>query len=366
MIAELSPPLQSPLPSSVRNSEASSIHGVRRWTILPATVKLVTEAMPEEQGAELRWLCAYGIEKNLTIDEVAAQLKKRNGDAYSRDSVYQALTGRREAKLDSFVASVIELRRSVEARASVGFPFVEWPRSEKIFDLCEMAFTFQDIVFIYGRSHAGKTVPLKQYAKSKPFGRVVYLELVGAAISAFKADLAGALSIGTRNRGVDLNKMIREALDPSMILIVDQFHRCVVNRKGNDCKTLDYIMHLRDVCGCGVVLCGTPQAKAEIENPKSPNAEFYRQLINRSVGTFMVEDAISEDDLALFSAAVGLLRATGEALDLQTSTVSHHSLGKWIKVLRQAMRMAANKGHELSWLHVIKANAWMKQQGDGK
>jgi DNA transposition AAA+ family ATPase len=344
-------------------------NGTRRWSIPTTTVNEATASMPEEHRAALRWLQGYGIDSNKTIDEVAALLKKRDGSKYSRDSVYQALTGRREAGtgLNSIVGSILELRRSVEARNSVGFPYVTWKVSERIWELCEMAFTYQDIVFIYGRSHRGKTVPLKQYAKEKPFGRVIYIEMpIGGYISAFKADLAEALKISGKYSTNELSKRIREAIDPGMILIVDQFHRAVPRNRRQSLDTFDFIMQLHDLCECGVVLCGTPQAREEIENEKGNNAEFFRQLINRSVGSFVIEDAVSANDLVPFAKAIDLPPATGEALDLQTATISSHSLGKWIKLLRTAMRLAANKNQPLAWEHVIKANRWLTAQGESK
>lgn len=341
--------------------------GRRNWTIPTTTVNDATVAMSEEHRAELRWLQGYGIDSNQSIDQVAALLKKSNGESYSRDSVYQALTGRREAGLDSFVAAIIELRRSIDARSSVGFPFVTWSRSERIFDLCEMAFTFQDFVFIYGRSHAGKTEPLKKYAATKPHGRVIYLEMPPKGyISAFKTDLAEALKISGRYSTNELSVRIRNAIDPGMIIIIDQFHRAVPRTGRQGLDTLDFIMTLRDLRQCGVVLCGTPQAKAEIENPQNAHAEFYKQITNRSVGTFMIEDAISADDMALFAAAIDLPPASGDALDLQTAVLRKHSLGKWIKLLRAAMRLAANKKEPLAWIHVIKANRWLTEQENGK
>jgi len=336
--------------------------GHNPWSITLSTVKeaiakyLAEKKLgSEEDGAALLWLRNFGFNNRRSVAEVASLLE------YNKNTVWKVLNGDHEAKLDNFVAAVVDFRRTVEATNTRGIPFVETAQSRRIWKLCERALTYQKIVFIYGPSHCGKTTSFLELRKRKPYGRVIHVRMpTGGYISAFKRRLGKALGISGRYSMNDLSDLILEALDENVLLIIDEVTECFRAWRGARVDTLNFVREIYDLVGCGIVLSGTGKAQAGIEGD---HRDMFEELRNRGMKPVVLDGKPSSDDLDALAKAVGLSPATGDALKLQNAINEHECLGNWITLLRAGMRRAANKKETMSWQQVILADIHFSKQG---
>src|ERR1700726_615911 len=68
---------------------------VRRFLIGRDQLNKAIADLPGDQAEALEWFWRYCRDRNVGPDRLKNLLQKSNGDYYSRDSIYQALTGRR-------------------------------------------------------------------------------------------------------------------------------------------------------------------------------------------------------------------------------------------------------------------------------
>jgi DNA transposition AAA+ family ATPase len=335
-------------------------------------VNKATSNLEDEERSALRWLHSYGSERNLSLEEIASLLKQDNGKSYSRDSVYQALTGRRAesgASLAPFVAAVQRLRKIEEARAGANrAPFIETTLTKRVFKICETALNFQRIAFIYGDSQIGKTTALEEYQRTHNHGETIYVRMpAGGTFGEFVRVIAKALRISPALKDWQMKDKIFSSIDSRMLLIVDQCHECFLGQYSDrSLRCLLFLMEIFDRCRCGIVLVGTAKFEAGIMD--SRYRETLKQLVRRGLPKpLRLPDKPSVANLNEFSAAYGLPPAEGAALELQSDTIRDHDLGIWLTTLQAGQKIATKRQESMTWKHVIAANAaFLNLAGESK
>jgi DNA transposition AAA+ family ATPase len=338
-------------------------------------VNKATEDLPDEQRSLIRWVHAYYEEHAFELDELAAKLKKPDGSAYSRDSLYQLLTGRREAGVDNMVAAIKEFKREVERAAKLAaervtitrIGFVVTSLAQKIWKLCNAALIYQKIVFIWGDSQIGKTVALLKYALDHNHGETIYVRVPeGGALYAFMEELAIALRISPQQKIGELRRRIIGAFDDRMLLVIDEIHNCFMTGDGlAHLRVGEFIREIHDRKKCGVIICGTNVGQRAIFTGK--HKELTKQLRRRALGEgLQLPNVSSTRDLATIAAAYGLPTAADEALKLQREVNTVNGLGVWMTYLQAASRGAKKGNEKLTWRHVLKTHASFVALGEMK
>ena len=325
-------------------------------TIPGDVVNKATAAMKDDARSAIRWLHNYGVEHGLTTEELAAKLKQPGSNkTYSKDSVYQLLTGRRESGIENMVSAIESFREIIEKRASVKKTgFVETALTKRIFQVCETALTYQKINFIYGDSQIGKTTALEEYQRTHNHGETIYVRMPqGGCLSYFIVELAKALRMSPQLRREAARNRIISAFDDRMLLIVDEIHQVFIQGESRSSySSLEFIREIHDRAKCGVIMSGTNVFRDMLlyGNHKKIMTQFER----RSLVTLQLDPKPSSADLKTFAARYGLPPATGEALDLQTAVIAEHGLGKWMSYLQAGSRVAEKdpKSSTMAWTHV--------------
>jgi hypothetical protein len=333
-----------------------------RYRIPGDLVNRATATLPDEERSALRWLHSYASERNIPLEDLAALLKRDDGRPYSRDSVYQALTGRRTesgASLAPFVAAIDRLRKIEEARAGASrAPYIETTLTRRIWKICETALAFQRIAFIYGASQIGKTTALEEYARTHNHGETIYVRMPArGSLGDFTRWLAKALRISQSLKEWQIKERIFSAIDDRMLLIIDQCHECFRSSTSErSISSLLFIMEIFDRCHCGVVLVGTTEFERGVTDSRYSGT--LRQLTRRGLPKpLRLPDKPTEKNLNEFAAAYGLPPATGPAHTLQSDTIRDHDLGIWLTTIQAGQKIATRRNEPLTWDHITTAQA---------
>ena len=365
--------MQNPPAVIEKHENATAAMQAMRYRIPGDVVNKATATLADDERSALRWLHSFAGERNYSLEEVASLLKQDSGKPYSRDSVYQALTGRRAesgASLAPFVSAIERLRKIEDARAgSNRAPFIETTLTQRIWKICETALNFQRIAFIYGSSQIGKTTALEEYQRTHNHGETIYVRMPArGSMGEFTRWLAKSLRISQGLKEWQIKERIFSAIDDRMLLIVDQCHECFrsSNYGERSIATLLFIMEIFDRCHCGIVLIGTTEFEKGITDSRF--AGTLKQLTRRGLPKpLRLPDKPTADNLAEFAAAYSLPPATDTALALQSDTIRDHDLGIWLTTMQAGQKIAAKRKEPMSWKHVTSANAaFLNIAGEGK
>ncbi|MGJ8674028.1 AAA family ATPase [Rubritalea sp.] len=352
----------------MQNSSQGNAHakrGKRRYRITRDVIAGWTKNESDRNRSLIFWLHDYASSHDLGHEEIGERLKQpANGKPYSADSVYQALTGRRDAgALENFLLAVEELQKIERERATVTKSgFIETNLTKKIFSICDSARTFNKVMFIIGESQIGKTEALKEYARRNNHGATVYIRCpAGGSKTTFVNRIAHILHLPTGGTITKLSEKVINAFDERMVLIVDEVHQMLDSKTG--IRTLEYIREIADTSSCGLILAATP-----VYNQASKAAEvegILRQLELRSLIKATLPRRPTKQNLNCFAKHFGLAPATEEALDLQTEIIEQDGLGRWISILEGASRMAAKVKKIMDWDHVLNAHSALLNLEEG-
>jgi DNA transposition AAA+ family ATPase len=361
------------IPEDQKHENATAAMNAIRYRIAGDVVNKATADADDETRSALRWLHSYGAERNLSLDDLASVLKREDGKPYSKDSVYQALTGRRAesgASLAPFVSAVQRLRKIEEARAGANrAPFIETTLTRRIWKICETALNFQRIAFIYGSSQIGKTTALEEYQRTHNHGETIYVRMPArGSLGEFTRWIAKSLRISQGLKEWQIKERIFAAIDDRMLLIVDQCHECFRSSSYGDrsIASLLFIMEIFDRCRCGIVLVGTTDFERGVTDSRFSST--LKQLTRRGLPKpLRLPDKPSAENLAEFAAAYGLPPATDKALDLQTNIIRDHDLGVWLTTVQAGQKIASKRKATMTWDHVIAAHAaFLNIAGEGQ
>lgn len=358
----------------------------QRWRIAGDTVARVLADQPDDIRRELKWLQGYGLQRQMSYAEAGALLRQPDsGKPYSGDSIYQALTGRRndsEGSLRNLAESVRELRQRVEETAPRGrAAFIETSLTKRIWGACAAALRRQKLTFIFGPSQIGKSTAIAEYAARHNHGETIMVRMpTRGALGDFLEELAIRIGISPQSKTKELRRRIIESFDDRTLLIVDECHECLRSHYSDRAlATLDFIREIYDRRRCGVVLVGTDVFRAGVRSIK-----ILKQLWLRGYRPLQLPAAPTPANLVDFAKAFGLdpapdrnITVEHEATDdsgrttqetvrgnpsaIQAKVITTYGLGRWLNILEDAAESAADAGKRNTWGRVILAHHTAQQ-----
>lgn len=399
MVATLEPPpLVRHSPSSngaaaVGSPRSSLVASTQRFNIGRDALNKAVAELPASQRDSMEWFWRYCSERNLGRDRLGKLLEKSNGQFYSPDSIYQALSGRRSEagiNLEPICLSIDLFRQKVEpATASEGF--VETRLARKIWRYCEKARKLRRIGFIFGDMSIGKSHALIELAKRD--ANVTYTRMpTRGHLNHYLQECARKFAMGDRQTVADLRDRVIDALrsapgEKPKQLIIDEADQCFQSiRNFLGLGTLDFIREIYDAAGCSLVLVFDHHGRDELLGGK--HAKRLKRLWRRRLPRLQLPAMLSVEDLDAFAAAVGLPAATPDPIKiratvideetgeeslrehidnparLQRYVIANDGLTVWLMLLQEAKELAEEKKKPITWGAVIKTHAEFAGQED--
>lgn len=355
------------LPEAPLSLHNRRLRGRPKYPIERTRLKQWTDkkALLSEDKTLLFWFHDWAANQDLDLESLGKQLKQPNGQPYSKDSVYQAMTGRRNGvPLRNFMDAVAELRKQEAERSSLAVTgFVETDLARRVWQVCDATRNFGKMGYLIGETHIGKTVPLKQYARRNS-GNTVYVRMPhSGARSHFIRRLAQRVHLSVTGNDHTIISNLHQSLNKETLLIIDEYHCCLPLterelQRGISKTTfnmVECIRELHDETGMPILMVVTPVFDHVMKD--AAFARVVKQTMQRRIATFRLPDRASPEDLAAFAKHYGLGRATGSALDLQNHVIAQESLGRWLTLLQGAAKLANTWKQPIGWEHVLQSNA---------
>jgi DNA transposition AAA+ family ATPase len=361
---------------------ATTVNINQRFKIPGDVIAKTCQELPDDQRHAVQWAAGFCRERNLTVDEFGQMLTQPGADQkpYSGDSVYQALTGRRnDGSLERFAKAVHTLRKRLEETSSrESVRFIETGLSRQIFSACRAAFLKKRIVMIFGETQIGKSRNINEYARRYNHGETkVFMMPTRPTLTSLMHEFAIRLGISTQNRTEDLKRRIFECFDERTLPIIDECERCVDGRNaGLDC--LDFLRELFERRKCGMVLIGANDFRNALRTnytlkklwlrgyrplqlPARPNVKDLAEFA-RAFGLSPAEDKKVQVDTTVIDAdgEEREERIVNSPLQLQSTVIKDDGLGRWLMILEDAADSAKEKGSRMSWGRVIVAHHLIK------
>lgn len=217
------------------------------------------------------------------------------------------------------------LGRAKDKAKDVKVDFVATTTAKDILDVCAMAHAMKDINLVIGEAGLGKTMALKQYAKTVE--NVVLIETDPTfSPKVLLVELCNKLGIvPSRNNHDNTTAIIEKLAGSERLLIIDEAE--LLNY-----KCLEIVRRIHDKSGVGVILAGMPRLRANLRGKRGE----YKQLYSRVGFVCDLHDKLPDGDVALLSQAyIG----TTEFNDVLIKA-SYGNARRLNKLLRGANRLA--------------------------
>ncbi len=321
-----------------------------------------TAELPDDQRIALRWLHAYGDEKDLTNKALGEAI----GYAESTISRLYGAEMKYEGNLDAVCDAIAAFRAKVDAErtSKAGLPFIETSLSRHIRKIADAAVEYNRIVYMFGETQIGKSRTLREIAEEEKGDCYLWEMPVGGSLSHFLANGAKATRMSARGDRSVLRRRLLDNFDGKSKIIIDQMHRCFADARGNmldDVKgtqmaTLDFIIELFDAHEPGIILCGSNVFRDGISEATRKN--FFRQLRGRSLNPegFQLPGIPSKADLNAFAKHYKLPPATGTALEVQSDIIEKWGLAVLLTRLASGAKRARKENRAMEWDDMVRAH----------
>lgn len=227
------------------------------------------------------------------------------------------------AAVDKKVAEMLE--RQADKAKDVKSDFVETAKAKDIFSVCQMAHAMADINLVIGEAGLGKTVTLKQYAKT--VDNVILVEVEPTfSPKVLLVELCNRLGIvPSRSNHDNVTNIVEKLKGSDKLIIIDEAELL-------NLKSLEVIRRIHDMAGIGVVLAGMPRLRANLRGKKGE----YKQLYSRIGFVEDLSDRLPEEDIGMLSqATIG----TSE-FNAKLYKASHGNARRLNKLLRGVNRLS--------------------------
>ena len=371
MVTTLEAP-QAPASAAAPKVPAPALSRAIALTAAQLTANLAGRT-PEEAAA-LEWFRAHCAARGLSYEEAGRKLHKTGGQPYSRDSVYQAMSGARgmEVSLAPLCEAIARYRRDVEAPVPAeGF------LATKLFRVIRAhiarAKKRKKVAIIVGQNACGKTTCIEQMERENAHVTKIHVP-EGGHLSALLPAMARRRGYGPRQTVRDLCERMIGEFGPEDVLVFDEADQCFHARSsvlGN--KTLDFMRRLRDLSGATIVLIMDPAGYARLQKVQAndPLRRIFCRRLTLILPTFFREDldlfarryklpAAPDMDVTVnITTAGGVVRHTDNPRRVQDAVCGAHTEGlfQWLDILQDAADDALDQGRTLNWQAVLKAHA---------
>jgi DNA transposition AAA+ family ATPase len=241
-------------------------------------------------------------------------------------------------------------------------PFVEeLSVVQDIVAFCEMSRATRQLAIVWGENQSGKSRALSHYAATRADTVLVRLP-AGGSTGKSMAALARACGVAHRRSDDLLRERILERFTPASLLIVDEFHQAV-NGRTIRTVTVDRLREIHDLCGCGVVLCGTHVVAEMIEDARFQR--FLGQVDNRGALRLNIPKAPTRRDRERLAAAYELPAPERETAKLVKEICDRNGIARLTDYFKIARRLAIKGGQPLTWSHFNLTHTTLKAWAAG-
>lgn len=314
-------------------------------------VKKAIGDLPEDQQLPILWAFQLAKKSDWRLKDLTDQI------GYSPTTWHKIFSGTREGGLTNVVKAINDFRRLHEERQSAIAPdFIITSLTKRIWEACDFALISQSVVFLWGENQIGKTAALEEYQRRHNHGQTIIVRLpASAGVQMVAKEIARAAGISPNSSFENLRHRILAGIDHRNTLIFDEMHQAFLTyQKGSSLKVLEFIRELHDRSKCGLVLCGTNVWREEIQ--RGEHAKVLAQLRNRGVAHIQLEDRPKNSDLRKFWQFYNLPDPEGPAATVVRDLVAEHGLGKFVKFLQTAARLANKRDEPVAWHHFLLAH----------
>lgn len=345
-------------------------------TLAAAELRANLAGRDPEQIEALEWLRHHCVTRGLTWDDAGRRLHKPNGSVYSRDSVYQAMTGVRglDVSLASLCAAVARYRRNVESPVPDA-GFLRTRLYEVIQTQVQRVCESRAMTFIVGANACGKTTAINEIERGSR-GRILKVLAKDGHRGTLLRDLARRRGLGDRQTIGDLSDRLVDEFRGIDVLIIDEAEAIFGGRSSlHTTHTFRFVRTLFDEAGCAIVFVLDPSGykKFQTVGESDPLRKIYsRRIAPLFLPKFFVEDldlfarryklepAPDHDVTVEFEKDDGgKLRHTDNPRRVQDAICGSHKDGLfvWTSLLREAAGEAERNGRKITWGAVLKAHA---------
>lgn len=326
---------------------------------------------------DLRWWWRYSNDQGISQAEAARQLGVDQG-TYSKvyRGEYKGAHGillKPPAKMMSRIRVMRDQER--EAVHQRGAERVMTPTVAEIHGVCVKAWNDNQIAFIFGNSHVGKTEGALWFRDENNHGATIYVDLQGiCGVQDLYRAFARALKISPDTPIAKLMPRVYAAIDKTNLVIVDEFHHITyAYQKGGAIRMINALKSIKDRTGCAMVIISTNVGRDEFEEGKGHEAKLLQQLWRRGVIKLQLPDALRVGDVRAFAAAFKLdfpaAPAKGDdtwkalrgahpdfvGLEVCERIAYNYGVKHLVTVMKDGRKLAAKAGRVLTWTDVLKA-----------
>ena len=273
-------------------------------------------------------------------------------------------------------ASRAWLARQRKAYTPIG-EFIVTPTAERIFHACNLARESKTPVFLWGRSHIGKTWALEKFAADNNHGRTIYVRMKAATgLGGMVKRINERCGNSDKANTADSIDRIKRALSPDTLLILDELHLLQYTYRLNSFfACLEVIREIYDEVGCGMLLCGT---ELLLEKMRGGTHGEMEQLLRRGVHKFHLPKMPSKDDITAILGHYGVefpakkktlsIVVDGEHIneipfDLLRQLAKDHGIKAITERLRYAEKIAAKARTFTTMAHFVEAHVRIQSNG---
>lgn len=241
------------------------------------------------------------------------------------------------ATVDKKVTQMLE--RQADKARDVKSDFVLTPTARDIFNVCGMAHAMADINLVIGEAGLGKTVTLKEYAKTVDNVLLVEVEPTFSP-KVLLVELCNKLGIvPSRSNHDNLANIVDKLKGSDKLIIIDEAELLAY-------KSLEIVRRIHDMAGVGMVLAGMPRLRANLRGKKGE----YKQLYSRIGFVRDLSDRLPMEDIAMLcEATIG----TGE-FNTHLNKSSHGNARRLNKLLRGVNRLATINKRPIDEAMIVK------------
>jgi DNA transposition AAA+ family ATPase len=309
-------------------------------------------SITQEQSDLIWWFFVLCKENDWSLAEAGRELGYESGS-----TIWHLFHGTYGAKVDTIIGHIQRYRKTYEERSAYrNIQFIQTSIAKRVFEVCHAALISQSIAFIYGDPQIGKTEALLEYARQNNHGQTKYVRLpASAGVQLVAKVVAKACYVSPNTNFENLRESILDAVDGHTLVLIDEAHQSFLSyQKSSQIKVLEFLREIHDRTKCGMVFCGTKVLREELHTGKL--ALMLRQLERRGIIQVNLPDTPPKRDLDAIAKAFGLEPATENALEVVKDMIHRYGLGKYVKFLQAATRMAAKQQKKLTWDHFVTAH----------
>lgn len=302
--------------------------------------------LTQPQADLIWWFFSFSKEKGLSLRQAGHEI---NMDTTTMSRLFSGTYG---AKVDNICGRIARVKRLSEERRDK-MTFISTSISHRVFQVCEAALVSQSIAFIWGRSQVGKTTALIEYQRANNHGQTKYVRLpASAGVQLVAKEIARACYVSQNSCFEGIRHRILESIDDKNLVIIDEAHQAFLSyQKGSAIKVMEFLREIYDRTGCGMVLCGTRVLRDEVISGKL--ALMMEQINLRGIIKVQLPDRPPMKDIEKIARAFGLNAPEGSAAEA-AKECAYAGMGKYVKFLQAAQRMAAKENSTLNWEHFIR------------